>query len=126
MRKTGSTATKAWLESPHRHDIDTAAEHVLQKDAHAQMTAKRGGSLELDEDVAVWAGLVAAMTSTQRVIRAVIPPWLGVQQRARRHGNVGIYGIDGIVESVTCRFQKPWQSSNPTLSAKSDSVFSIT
>jgi hypothetical protein len=54
MAKTGpATATKAWLKSPHRHDIDTAAEQVLQKDEHAHMTVKRGGSLELGEHVNV-------------------------------------------------------------------------
>jgi hypothetical protein len=65
MTKTGRpTATKAWLEFRHRHDIDTAGQ-VLQKDDHAHVTVKRGGSLELDEhvNVAVWAGSVAGHRS---------------------------------------------------------------
>jgi hypothetical protein len=40
-----------------------------------------------------------------------------VQPGARRHGIGGIHGIPGIVESVSYRNQRAWQSSNPTLSA---------
>lgn len=136
--------TKAWLESPHRHDVDTAVEQVLQKDEQAHMTVKRGGSLELDEhvNVAVWVSLVARQipngfalagycgddvdTSHHGIIRAVIPPWLGVQQRARRHGNAGIHGDAGIVESVTYRVDVTRLGSNPTLSESFQSLFSIT
>lgn len=65
------------------------------KDEQAHVTVKCGGSLELDEhvNVAVWAG----------IIPAVIPAWLGVQQRARRHGNAGILGSPGNVESISYR-----------------------
>jgi hypothetical protein len=40
-----------------------------------------------------------------------------VQQRARRHGIAGIYGIVGMVESVTYKIQRVLSGSNPTLSA---------
>ena len=39
------------------------------------------------------------------------------QWRARRHGNAGIHGKVGIVESITCRIYRRRLSSNPTLSA---------
>ena len=41
-----------------------------------------------------------------------------VRQRARRRGSPGIHGNGGILESVSYRIQKVWQSPNPTLSAK--------
>jgi hypothetical protein len=41
------------------------------------------------------------------------------QWRARRHGNAGIHGKVGIVESITCRIYRGRLSSNPTLSATS-------
>ena len=34
----------------------------------------------------------------------------------RHHGNRGIHGNVGVVESVTYRIQKVWQSSHPILS----------
>jgi hypothetical protein len=40
-----------------------------------------------------------------------------VQLGPRRHGNGGIDGNPGNVESATCRFQKVLPGSNPTLSA---------
>ena len=40
------------------------------------------------------------------------------QKRARPHGNAGIPGIVGILESVSYRFYWSLQGSNPTLSAK--------
>ena len=40
-----------------------------------------------------------------------------VQQRARRHGEDGIHGKGGIVESATCRIYSVLSGSNPTLSA---------
>jgi len=48
-----------------------------------------------------------------------------VQPGARRHGIAGIHGNRGNVVSVTYRIQRAWQSSNPTLSAKSKPLFSI-
>ena len=41
-----------------------------------------------------------------------------MRQRARRHGNAGIPGNVGILESVTYRIQRVLVGSNPTLSAK--------
>ena len=39
------------------------------------------------------------------------------QSGARRHGIAGIYGICGILESVTYKIQRVLSGSNPTLSA---------
>jgi hypothetical protein len=43
-----------------------------------------------------------------------------VQQRARRHGNAGIHGNVGSVESVTYRIYRVLSSSIPTLSATNE------
>jgi hypothetical protein len=42
-----------------------------------------------------------------------------VQWRARRHGDAGVPGIDGNVDSVSYRIQRRDSGSNPTLSANS-------
>jgi hypothetical protein len=47
------------------------------------------------------------------------------QWRARRHGNAGIHGKVGIVESITCRIYRGRLSSNPTLSALLRAVLSV-
>jgi hypothetical protein len=48
-----------------------------------------------------------------------------VQQRARRHGDAGIHGNSGIVESVSCRIYEMLSGSNPTLSANSFAFGSV-
>jgi len=45
-----------------------------------------------------------------------------MQQRVRRHGDTGILGNRGIVESASCRFNEVVSGSNPTLSAIINSI----
>ena len=48
------------------------------------------------------------------------------QWRARCCGIAGIYGNDGILESVSYRIQRALSGSNPTLSETTDRLFPIT